>query len=317
MRFYVEESSTTPSAIQIVNQVKLAVMMGTIRNGETLPSVRDIEKQAGVSRSQAHKAYQILKRSGLIVPIRGKGTLVTTVADSPSAISAQCDQLTKTIIAKIRELNLSPTAFARYLSQRAQESERNAPGIVYVDFHKEIAAKTASQISKLWQIPVAAMALSELKDAKTKEIQGRRFLTSHVFHDYVRSLLPGNGSAAIPVMVHYSESTRRKLAKIGPNSSALLILMNHLPSIIQFIMEQIHKLLKAPGIRVSSISIQDIPNLQDLLTRSHQHDYYIVGPGVRAEVPPELRNHPSIVLLEPKLNPRSLEAARIRAGVVL
>ena len=82
-------------------------------------------------------------------------------------------------------------------------------------------------------------------------------------------------------------------------------------------MEQIHKLLKAPGIRVSSISIQDIPSLRDLLTGSHQHDYYIVGPGVRAEVPPELRNHPSIVLLEPKLNPRSLEAARICAGVVL
>jgi GntR family transcriptional regulator len=317
MRFFIEKHSSTPSDIQIVEQIKLAVMMGTIRNGETLPSIRDIEKQTGVSVNQAYKAYLTLKRSGLVMSVRGKGTVVTTATDSTSAINAKCDQLSKTIISKIRQLNMSPTAFARYLSQRAKESERNAPFIFYVDSHEEIAAKTASQISSLWQIPVAAMVFSTLNDAKSKEFRKRKFLTAHVHHEYVRSLLPRNKSAVIPVKIHYSAATMKRLAKIKPTSSVQLILLQHSPSRFRFIVEQIHKLLKAPGIKVSTISVQDISDFKDLLTRSPQYDYYIVGPGVRAEVPHELRKHPRIVILEPELDPTSLEVARIRAGVVL
>ena len=110
MRFFIEKHSTMPSHMQIAEQIKLAVMMGTIRNGEILPSIRDIEKQTGIDRNQAYKAYQTLKRSGLITSVQGKGTIVTTATDSTSAINDKCDQLSKTIISKIRQLNMSPTA---------------------------------------------------------------------------------------------------------------------------------------------------------------------------------------------------------------
>jgi GntR family transcriptional regulator len=317
MRFFVEKHSTMPSYMQIVEQIKLALMMGTVRNGETLPSIRDIEKQTGIGRNQAYRAYRTLKRSGLIMSVQGKGTVVTTATDSTSAINATCDQLSKTVISKIRRLNMSPTAFARYLSQKAKESERNSPFIFYVDSHEENAVKTANRISNLWDVPVAATTLSTLEDAKKTGNHRRRFLTPHVFYDYVRSLLPKNRSAVIPVKIHYSAATMRNLAKIKPNSSAQLILLQHPSSRVRFIIEQTHRMLKAPGIKLSAISIQEIPSFNKLLTRSPQHDYYIVGPGLRAEIPHEFRRHPRIIILEPILDPASLEAARIRAGVVL
>ncbi|MBN2320192.1 MAG: GntR family transcriptional regulator [Acidobacteria bacterium] len=73
MEFHIEKHSSTPVAKQIEEQIKLGVMMGVFRNGDTLPSIRDIEKQTGVNRSQIHKAYLELRKSGLLVLTRGKG----------------------------------------------------------------------------------------------------------------------------------------------------------------------------------------------------------------------------------------------------
>jgi DNA-binding transcriptional regulator YhcF (GntR family) len=41
-----------------------------IRNGDMLPSIRNIEKQTDVHYSQIHKAYLALRQSGLLVPTR-------------------------------------------------------------------------------------------------------------------------------------------------------------------------------------------------------------------------------------------------------
>ena len=54
MQFYIDKHSSIPVANQIQEQIKLAVMAGDFRNGDTLPSIRDIEKQTGVNRSHIH-----------------------------------------------------------------------------------------------------------------------------------------------------------------------------------------------------------------------------------------------------------------------
>src|SRR5512136_1924035 len=122
MEFYIEKHSSTPVIKQIEEQIKFAVMMGIFRNGDTLPSIRDIEKQTGIHHSQIHKAYLSLRRSGLLVLTRGKGSVISTAAESPRAISDNCLKLSQTITAKARQMGISPTAFARYLSRHAQEN---------------------------------------------------------------------------------------------------------------------------------------------------------------------------------------------------
>ena len=153
MDFYIEKHSSTPVIKQIEEQIKFAVMIGIFRNGDTLPSIRDIEKQTGIHHSQIHKAYMALRRSGLLVLTRGKGTVVSAAADSPRSISDNCQKLSQRITSKVRQLGISPTAFARYLSRHAQESERNSPLISYVDIQGKIAMQTATEIAQLCQGP--------------------------------------------------------------------------------------------------------------------------------------------------------------------
>jgi hypothetical protein len=80
--------------------------------------------------------------------------------------------------------------------------------------------------------------------------------------------------------------------------------------------EQLKKLINSPGVKISSASIRDVQSFSELL-KTFQHDYYLVGPGVRGEVPHEMRQNPRILQIVPQLDPTSLETARIKAGVVI
>jgi GntR family transcriptional regulator len=316
MEFYIEKHSSTPAVKQIEEQIKFAVMMGIFRDGDTLPSIRDIEKQTGIHHGQIHKAYLALRRSGLIVLTRGKGSVISTATDSPRSIGENCRKLGQQVTSKARQLGLSPTAFARYLSRYAQESERNSPFIFYVDDHEEIASQTAADISKLWQVPVKGLTFRELKKSVGKSVSAQRILVNHIMYEHVRSQFPGKECAIIPVEVRASEQTIKLLSEIKPNSSVLLIHLPQPPHRLHYIMEQLKKLIKFPGVKISSISIRDVPSFGELLN-TYQHDYYLVGPGVRGEVPHEMRQNPRILQINPQLDPTSLETARIKAGVVI
>jgi GntR family transcriptional regulator len=316
MEFYIEKHSFTPVAKQIEEQIKLAVMMGVFRNGDTLPSIRDIEKQTGINRSQIHKAYLNLRRSGLLVLTRGKGSVLTTASDDPRSVNENCRRLSNSIVAKVRDLGISPTAFARYLSRHAQENERIEPFIVYVDMFEESAAKTAAEISKLWQVPVIGTGIRGLKTFTAGKSVRQRFLVNHLMFEHVRSVLSRKKSTVIPVEVRYSAQTIRKLGQIKPNTSVQLVLLPHPSHRVQFMTAQLRKLIKSAGIRISTVFIDDASDLRELLGNLTS-DCLIVGPALRGRIPQDMRRNSRIVPLEAKIDPVSLEVARIRAGVII
>ena len=65
MEFLIEHHGFVPVIKQIQEQVKLAVWMGTIRSGDSLPSIREVERKTGVNRAQVYRAYKALEQSGV------------------------------------------------------------------------------------------------------------------------------------------------------------------------------------------------------------------------------------------------------------
>jgi GntR family transcriptional regulator len=316
MEFYIDKNSSTPVANQIQEQIKLAVMMGVFRDGDTLPSIRDIEKQTGINRSQIHKAYLALRKSGLLVLTRGKGTVVATASESPRFLDENCRKLSKNIISKIRQMGVSPTAFARYLSRCAQENERMTPFIIYSDTHEEFATQTAKEISQLWQVPVFGVALRDLKAVIVKHRGRVKILANHILCDSVRTMLPRNKSDAIPIESHSVEQADRTIEKIKPNSSVMVLYAPQPSHQVKFILAGVKRLTEKRGIKISSCAILSMKHFRELLNEA-AYDYYLVGPAVRGDVPPEVRNDPRILQIHPQLDAVSLEAARIRAGVII
>ncbi|HET9090206.1 MAG TPA: GntR family transcriptional regulator [Acidimicrobiales bacterium] len=66
---------------QLVDQVRHAVAMGRLRDGDQLPSVRDVVTQVTINPNTVHRAYRELEHLGLAEGRLGLGTFITQNPD--------------------------------------------------------------------------------------------------------------------------------------------------------------------------------------------------------------------------------------------
>ncbi len=67
----------TPPYRQIVHQVRQALHLGLLREGDQLPTVKDVVGQVAINPNTVLKAYRELEHEGLAVGRPGLGTFVT------------------------------------------------------------------------------------------------------------------------------------------------------------------------------------------------------------------------------------------------
>lgn len=70
------QNSKTPIYQQIADAFKSDILAGKMRQGEYLPSIRELAKDLKISVITTMKAYEILSDEGLITPMQGKGYYV-------------------------------------------------------------------------------------------------------------------------------------------------------------------------------------------------------------------------------------------------
>src|SRR6266542_2568442 len=106
MEFVLERHSPLPVYAQLQEQIKIALLLGHLRPGDTLPSIRDVEKQIGISRNIVRKAYLGLQRSGILNMHHGKGVLVQRHLsyDGRGSAVQQCEVLSKNLLSKVAQL---------------------------------------------------------------------------------------------------------------------------------------------------------------------------------------------------------------------
>ena len=68
--------------LQLRNQIILAIAQDKIKNGESLPSVRQLAEDIGVNMHTVNKAYALLRNDGYLKLDRRKGAVVCVTIDS-------------------------------------------------------------------------------------------------------------------------------------------------------------------------------------------------------------------------------------------
>lgn len=76
MEIIISNSSDKPIYEQICMQIKSQIMEGTLKAGETLPSMRGLAKDLHISTITVQRAYEDLTRDGFIETVSGKGSFV-------------------------------------------------------------------------------------------------------------------------------------------------------------------------------------------------------------------------------------------------
>ena len=76
MKMIINTSLMVPIYEQIVDQIKMLIRNGELKENDNLPSVRTLSKELKISALTVKKAYDNLESEGFTVTVHGKGTYV-------------------------------------------------------------------------------------------------------------------------------------------------------------------------------------------------------------------------------------------------
>ena len=76
MDIIISNSQSEPIYAQIENQIKAMIMQSKLKEGDALPSMRNLAKELRISLITTKRAYEELERDGFIVTVAGKGCFV-------------------------------------------------------------------------------------------------------------------------------------------------------------------------------------------------------------------------------------------------
>src|SRR5260221_703600 len=89
IRFRLDGSSGVPPYLQLVHQVRQSLLLGYLREGDRLPTVKDVAADLVINPNTVVKAYRQLEHEGLAGGRPGQGTFITATS---SAVPPEAQQ---------------------------------------------------------------------------------------------------------------------------------------------------------------------------------------------------------------------------------
>ena len=77
IEFHLDSRSGVSPYLQLVQQVRRALRLGLLRQGDQLPTVKEVVGQLAINPNTVLKAYRELEHEGLVSARPGVGTFVT------------------------------------------------------------------------------------------------------------------------------------------------------------------------------------------------------------------------------------------------
>lgn len=92
--------------IQLRNQIILGIATSTLREGDVLPSVRQLAEDIGINMHTVNKAYSVLRQEGFVTIDRLRGAIVSLDVDKLQALDEMQKNL-RVLLAKGRCKNIT------------------------------------------------------------------------------------------------------------------------------------------------------------------------------------------------------------------
>lgn len=92
--------------IQLRNQIIVGIATNRLKEGESLPSVRQLAESIGINMHTVNKAYTVLKQEGFIKVDRRRGAVIAIDADRISDLEQMRESL-RVILARASCRNIS------------------------------------------------------------------------------------------------------------------------------------------------------------------------------------------------------------------
>ena len=110
-RIEIDFRSSEPIYTQIVNQVQRMVAEGELKQGDQLPTVRQLATDLRVNFNTIARAYRILDEAGLISTQQGRGTYIWEQPSEEAVHELRCQSLngsTRRYLKEVQRLGYEP-----------------------------------------------------------------------------------------------------------------------------------------------------------------------------------------------------------------
>jgi GntR family transcriptional regulator len=319
MEFYVDEHSNISPQRQIEEQVRVALLMGRLRPGDTLPSIRDVEAQCGVSRSIVRQAYLELQNSKILALKQGKGVLVEKelAYERQMKVIEKSLELCERTIRDAEEMDVAASSFARLLYQQALKHERNSNRILYVDLTESLAAERVVSITSHLHISIKAIGIAKLIAMNAARLaQTSVILTSYYRFEDTRKIVAPYKIDVIPLSLMFSQETRDQLQLIPPNGTMLLVADDHDYAAATFLLDSYKSMISDPSIKVSLMRMSEVKSPLKLI-QSPKNDMIIFSNLLWEDLPDKIKSSEKVARPHLTIDLASLESVRMRIGVII
>jgi GntR family transcriptional regulator len=314
MDFYFEPNSPLAAHVQIIEQIKAALLLGKLRPGETLPSIRDLERDLGISRSIVRKAYLELEELGILKLIQGKGVMVNKDLryKENRDLLENCERLVQTVRKNCQQKGLIFSSFARFLYQRAIEVEKEQSALVYVDVAPQLAKDRAAEVSRILQVNVEAISTEELFVRKSQIKAGTKILCNFFRLDHVTRILRGKKLAIIPLRMRLAEQATRELSELLPQAKILFLYDSRDQSATPLIIEDYRRAHTEKELQFVSRPVKDIARQ----IKAEEFAMIIISNRIWATLPEEIRQAKKVTHPILDFDPSSVEESRMQLGII-
>ena len=112
MQLAIDTADPRPIHAQIVDEVRRAVVLGTLAAGDTLPPVRILAAELRVNPATVAEAYRALEGEGLVAMRWGRGPVIAERTPAPGDRAALVRQVAERALRDARRYGISPAELA-------------------------------------------------------------------------------------------------------------------------------------------------------------------------------------------------------------
>ena len=124
MLLRIKPESEIPIYVQLRDQIVSGIASGELKQGDQLPSVRELARDLGVNYHTVNKAYSLLREEGYVKVYGRKGVVVATPAAADAAFIQDTEAKLKKIIAEARAKGMAPGELTKLMEKLEDAAER-------------------------------------------------------------------------------------------------------------------------------------------------------------------------------------------------
>lgn len=113
-----------PIYIQVMNLIRKKIVLGEIKEGDKLSSVRELSTELKVNPNTIQRAYQELEREGLVFTQRGMGTFATEEGKVLDQLKIDmASNMVKTFVKEMKSIGYKGKDIIKLINESVGEEE--------------------------------------------------------------------------------------------------------------------------------------------------------------------------------------------------